>query len=235
MARKTKIDNALLKRFARDESKHQRKIDSKEKRVYFLIICEGSKTEPLYFKSFTKDLPLYTLDIEAEGLGFDPMGVVDRAIERKISSVKKYDRIWVVFDKDDFPTKAFNNAIKKAEANKIGCAWSNEAFELWYILHFHYLDARIDRADYQSYIEREMNKQIHAKGSASEKKKTYTYEKNAQDTYALLAKYGDQGKAIEWAKKLVQKYSSANHASHNPCTRVFALVEELNNPQKVVE
>ena len=52
MAGKIKIDNAELKRFAREE--HKRKVGTREIRQYFLIVCEGAKTEPNYFESIKK-------------------------------------------------------------------------------------------------------------------------------------------------------------------------------------
>lgn len=37
-------------------------------------------------------------------------------------------------------------------------AWSNESFELWYLLHFVYLEAGISRADYIKILENEIRK-----------------------------------------------------------------------------
>ena len=51
MARVIKIDNALQKRFA---SKNQRQQENRQLVAYFLIVCEGEKTEPNYFKGFPK-------------------------------------------------------------------------------------------------------------------------------------------------------------------------------------
>ena len=51
MARKVKIPNHIQKRLAREENKRKR--NTKSKRKYFLIVCEGEKTEPNYFKKFT--------------------------------------------------------------------------------------------------------------------------------------------------------------------------------------
>ncbi len=48
-------------RFERDESQRGRKVGTRNKRVYFLIVCEGTKTEPNYFSSFENNLPPYTL------------------------------------------------------------------------------------------------------------------------------------------------------------------------------
>ncbi|MDR1405630.1 MAG: RloB family protein [Prevotellaceae bacterium] len=217
MAQVTKLE----KRFARKEQK--RKINFREKRVYFLIVCEGTKTEPQYFASFETNFPPYTLDIETVGTGKNTLGVVEAAIQKRNSSSKKYDSVWAVFDRDSFLEQNFNNAIKKAAANGIKCAWSNEAFELWYILHFKYMDTGISRKDYRRHITSQFKKELPA----------FKYKKNDPEMYALLAKHGNQKQAVAWAKRLEKQYTGNDFAKHNPRTRVYALVEELNNPQNV--
>jgi hypothetical protein len=70
MARKEKVDNVLIKRLERTEQK--RKIGVRAKRKFFLIICEGEKTEPYYFEGLKKDLPkgvLDFVDIDIDGTG----------------------------------------------------------------------------------------------------------------------------------------------------------------------
>ena len=101
----------------------KRKENVREKLVRFLIVCEGTKTEP--------HLVDKTLEIKQE-------------LERK--NAMSFDRVWVVFDKDDFDD--FNDAIKKAHKLGFQSAWTNEAFELWYYLHFEYLDTGIGREAY---------------------------------------------------------------------------------------
>ena len=218
MARVTKLE----KRFERKEQR--RKINFREQRIYFLIVCEGTKTEPKYFESFKTILSPYTLDIETIGTAKNTLGVVETAIQRRNVSNKKYDSIWAVFDRDSFSERNFNNAIKKATANGIKCAWSNESFELWYILHFQYVDTGISRKAYHRYITSQLGKHL----------PTFRYRKNNPEMYALLAKYGSQKQAVKWAKKLEKQYTGNDFAQHNPCTRVYALVEELNNPQIVL-
>ena len=55
MARKLKIPNHIKKQRERVESKRLEGI--KSKRRFFLIVCEGEKTEPNYFESLKNDLP----------------------------------------------------------------------------------------------------------------------------------------------------------------------------------
>ncbi|HNX56987.1 MAG TPA: RloB family protein [Prolixibacteraceae bacterium] len=224
MARVAKIDNAVKKRFSREEKK--RKENTRTKLVYFLIVCEGSKTEPNYFLALEKELPFGTVELRIDGVGRNTIGLVEYAIKQRDNACRSFDRVWVVFDKDDFPEANFNNAILKAESNNINCAWTNEAFELWFLLHFQFVNTGMNREDYKSYLEREIQKKS---GDAN-----YRYLKNDANTYSILITYGNQEQAVEWAKQLVAKYPSQRYATHNPCTRVHELIEELKNPQEVL-
>jgi hypothetical protein len=61
MANIIKIDNAVLKRRVREEKK--RKTEFKSKRKFYLIVCEGEKTEPNYFESLKSSLPKGVLEL----------------------------------------------------------------------------------------------------------------------------------------------------------------------------
>ncbi len=169
MARTLKIDNASQKRFAQQQ---QRARKVKKLVSYFLIVCEGSKTEPNYFKSFPKEIGgvVYEVKIGGDG-GINTLGVVEKAIELRDNSSQQYDRVWAVFDKDNFPPNRFNSAIQKAKANNIHCAWSNEAFELWYLLHFHDRITAMSRTEYERAIEAAVDKKFAEKATRKKVKK----------------------------------------------------------------
>ncbi|MBA4319228.1 MAG: hypothetical protein C0412_12575 [Flavobacterium sp.] len=225
MANIIKIDNAVLKRTARVEKKRKEKI--REVRVYFLIVCEGEKTEPNYFKSFKTNVRSFVYTIDTLGEGSNTKDLVKRTIKARDNSSQKYDSVWAVFDRDSFSPNNFNDAIQLAENNDIKVGWSNEAFELWYLLHFQYRNTSMSRDDFKKAIEDEINAKIVAQ-SKSKKPKKFEYKKNSLEMYAVLEKYGDQKQAISNAKKLILNHSCNNFAIHNPCTRVHLLVEELN-------
>ena len=226
MANIIKIDNAVLKRRAREEGK--RRIEFKSKRKFYLIVCEGEKTEPNYFESLKASLPKGVLEltsIDIDGTGRNTMSIIQEAVKLQKRYEDKYlrtiDRVWAVFDKDSFPDRNFNNAINKGENStpKINCAWTNEAFELWYLLHFNYYNTAIPREQYQQLIEKEIN---NASG-----KTDFKYEKNSTTMFELLNKYGCQERAIQNSKKLEALYFDRSYANHNPCTRVHILIKEL--------
>lgn len=224
MARTIKFDSGLQKRFAKTEEK-KRKEGTKNLRIYFLIVCEGGKTEPNYFGSFPKKVGKVIHELKFDGGGISTLKVVNESIRLRNNSSVKYDRVWAVFDKDSFPPKDFNAAIKKAEKNGIRCAWSNEAFELWYVLHFQNRNTPMSRQEYQKCIENEINRRRREKSKKSE---PFRYEKNSKEMYFLLQQYGNQKQAIKWAKELIQNHNDEKFHEHNPCTMVYKLVDELN-------
>ena len=223
MARKVKIDNALLKRFGREETK--RKQDIRPQRRYYLIVCEGTKTEPNYFEGLKQNLPpgvVDLVDLAIEGTGHNTLTVIDDALkarQRRVDIGRTVDEVWTVFDRDDFPEQNFNNAIFKGQSVGIQCAWTNESFELWYLLHFQFFQSGMSRDSYQKLIERELSIKLG---------RPYTYQKNSPEMFALLRRHGNIEQAIKWAKQLETEFTGrTDYANHNPCTKVYELIEKL--------
>src|SRR5688572_11689147 len=114
----------------------KRKVNVRETIPRFLIVCEGERTEPNYFLSFR--VPRDVIQVEIHGTGYNTVSLVRKAIELKAKG--EYDQAWCVFDRDSFSVESFNAAIKLAKQHRIKVAYSNEAFELWYLLHFDFLN-----------------------------------------------------------------------------------------------
>lgn len=230
MARRVKIEPSVLRQKKRQEKKRLQNI--RAKRTYYLIVCEGEKTEPNYFKSLTSAFPkgiLQFVEFTIKGDGYNTESLVNNAILLKESLSKSpgsvIDKLWVVFDKDSFPAEKFNNAINKCNATpNTMAAWSNEAFELWYLLHFEYYDTGISRESYKKRIEHHFR----SKGLTN-----FQYTKNREDMFRLLLEYGSVDTAIKNARKLKKEYAGAKDFSHhNPCTTVYRLVIELKDLQE---
>lgn len=145
MAKKGK----LKQHHQKGESK--RPLRLKKYAQFFLIVCEDEKTEPRYFKQFQDKFPERTMYIRTVGTGRDPKGVIEQAIEKReafkleLEYCKEIDFVWAVFDTDDADeneTKInrFNDAFKIAKRENIQMAYSNEAFELWLLLHITYIE-----------------------------------------------------------------------------------------------
>ncbi|MBN1758025.1 MAG: RloB domain-containing protein [Chitinispirillaceae bacterium] len=181
-------------------------------------MCEGTKTEPNYFDSIRKLLPPNIVSLQIEGIGANTLSLVERARDLKDSRIATdypFDQVWVVFDHDSFPPDAFDNAITSAVAEGMQCAWSNEAFELWYVLHFEYRDTATSREDFGRILSRYLNE---------------PYLKNSSEMYWKLSRLGNQQQAIARARKLDEdfKIRQIPPSGANPCTTVYQLVEELN-------
>jgi hypothetical protein len=228
MARKIELNQATSKgRFQKTEV--ALKEGTRELRAYFLIVCEGAKTEPNYFESFPKMAGNLVFDLKFEGGGISTTKVLEKALEIRDKSSQKFDRIWIVFDKDSFPEAHFNKAILDAEEEGIKSAWSNEAFELWYLLHFVYRNTGMSRDEYKKAIEVQVNTQIKAKtGKAG----SFSYKKNDTGMYKTLQDYGNETNAVNWAERLEKTYTGQKYAKYNPCTTVYKLVRELRGLSK---
>ncbi len=203
----------------------KRKENVREKLVRFLIVCEGTKTEPHYFKALIDNYISAVREVTIEGQGRATIALVDRTLEIKTELERKnamsFDRVWVVFDKDDFDD--FNEAIEKAQKLGFNSAWTNEAFELWYYLHFEYLDTGISRSAYINKLQKIFRKR---KGN-----KSFKYQKGNPEIYSLLRQYGNENLAKRHAQNLRKLYKDTDYAKHKPCTMVDKLVEELEHPQ----
>jgi hypothetical protein len=178
----------------------------------FLIVCEGEKTEPNYFKAFSRLIT--SVKVKVEGCGMNTLSLVKKTLEisqQARKSGENYDQVWCVFDKDDNPLDQFKAACKLADKKNIELAYSNEAFELWYLLHFHYFNTAISREDYIKKLSLLLNS---------------PYKKNSLGMYQdLLDK---QQTAIKNAEKLLKNYKPSNPGEDNPSTTVHRLVQKLN-------
>lgn len=171
-----------------------------------LIVCEGECTEPNYFKSFRVSSAV----IKIAGLGSNTLSLVRQALALKTEN--SYDQVWVVFDRDEHRLQNFNEAFELAQKNDIRIAYSNQAFELWYLLHFHYFNTAISRQDYIL----KLNDLLRSK-----------YQKNDRNMYDVLRE--KQKTAIQNAKKLLHTHGiECKPAAADPSTTVFLLVEMLN-------
>ena len=130
---------------------------------------------------------------------------------------KDGDQLWCVFDCDDNKDSELQAAISYAGRNGYKIAYSNPAFEYWYLLHFEkrngYLrdsDAVIDILKHKGYLA--------------------NYGKSVDVFPALL---GRQTEAIQYAKERVEQLTKDQVAvvcrDSNPVTTVYELVEFLNS------
>ena len=193
-------------------------IDEQNKTV--LIVCEG-QTEKLYFEAF----PVLSLSVNAIELGQSKMKLVEST--ENILKSETYDEVWCVFDMDikydeENCKSDFDNAIKKAKKLGYNMAYSNDAFEIWFYLHYQYTDQENHRRFYYKQLSNFWN---------------INYEKHGKEwkfsskIYSLLEndKKASQTKAIERADKLFKDQKELEYHKQNPVTLVYELVKVLND------
>ncbi len=172
----------------------------------FLLVCEGTQTEPNYFRRFR----VPTNVVEIKGLAYDPLRLVQEAIELQQTTKPKYDQVWCVFDRDSVTLQRFNEALDLARRKKIQVAYTNEAFELWFLLHYDLYTTGISRSEYSTKLKDKLG---------------HPYEKNSTELYNELQQFQD--KAIQHAEHLLSLYNISDPAKDNPSTTVHLLVKEL--------
>ena len=137
---------------------------------------------------------------------------------RRISFVREVKQsfliIWVVFDKDDFPDRDFNRAIGMAEAGGMRVAYSNQAFEYWFLLHYNLVQGPMHRNQYETKLSGLLG---------------FSYNKEAGTGGRVFRELGGkQAQAITNAKAVLRRMEGIPPAQAESSTTVHLLVEELN-------
>lgn len=210
-----------------------------------IIACEDSVSSPIYFRMIVDKLikeKTITQDsfVIANHTHSNPSGVLEDLKKHKCDNGKTYkdfEHKWIVIDRDiarvngcGHGKQDFNNAILNAKRLKVEVAYSNDSFELWYLLHFEYRNTAILRDE----ILDEVIKKLKAKDP--HKFIQLSKDNIKQENYTKLI-FGElleaQVVAIKNAKKLLESYGdSHNPESDNPSTTVYLLVEVLNGLDK---
>ena len=184
-----------------------RRTDAREPRPYILIVCEGTKTEPQYFKGFR----LTNAVVKVRPTGKDTVDVVHEADRLRNDREEGYDQVWCVFDRDSFPPQRFLDALRLAGSLGIEVAYSNACFEVWFLLHFYDHTASLTPHDCCQKLSKLMGQ---------------PYMKGRLGIYDLLQK--QQPDAVKRAERLLCGCSPPRPESDNPSTTVHLLVKELN-------
>jgi len=142
------------------EKDFQRQKAHKSKVPDVIIACEDSDSSPTYFDEIVNKLikeKCITQNslVVAKHRRTNPLGVLKDLIEHRCDNGKTYkdfEHKWIVIDRDiarvnggGHSKEDFNRALQKAKKEKVQVAYSNDSFELWYLLHFEYRDTAILR------------------------------------------------------------------------------------------
>lgn len=188
----------------------------------WLIVCEGTKTEPNYFNAlFNYINSKFDIKINAkvEGIGANTKSVVNSVDDFFTYSDKQvknrkipFGKVFTVFDKDDFSDNDFNSAVKMSYQKGFIPLWSNECIEVWFILHYEYFQSSLPRKDYYKKLTQLMEEE---------------YDKNG-DNFYKLGNLKKISKGIKYSQKLYSNYTNGTTPSNkNPCTSMHNLFYEI--------
>ena len=167
---------------------------------YHLIASEGTETEPQYFGAIQKIINTKYRDriqLKVEGIGDNTVNLLMKVRQYVQNYGIVFKHVWIVYDTDDFPAENIDMVAQLCEEyNAQGetiyhAVWSNQCVELWYLLHFMYMDTDIDRSRYWPKLS-DWLKNI---GAGS-------YEKNRPDRWPLHERGGalQSVGAVEWRR-----------------------------------
>lgn len=192
-----------------------------------LFVTEGTKTEPNYLDNIVALIcSRYGNDAKKQltiiGEGDNTLNLLQRAEAYQQNDADEYQHVWIIYDQDDFPADSFDNVVGRCDAlNKrfqsegrqttFHAIWSNQCIELWFLLHFNYMDANIDRGQYREILSEHIGRH---------------YEKADETVFELLLPKTNT--AIKNAKNLMNAYGPEKSPSQRaPATNFYELVDYL--------
>jgi hypothetical protein len=218
-------DNLFQKRKARAVSEFGRKKRDIEPKKRYLIICEGTKTEPQYFSEMLADLRIRPQVVKvAPNDGVSPDRVVAHALALYNEDAREgdsYDTVYCVFDRDRHAT--FESAVQrtkdlKAQNKPFEAIASAPCFEFWLLLHFGYTDAPFHPAGRRS-----VGDQV-----VAELRKKPGFDRYGKGQKGIYAKLKGKPLADALSHAAALRVRCKETGSSNPATDVDTLVLELH-------
>ncbi len=194
----------------------QRRSKSKTENPIFLLVCEGEKTEPQYFKQFqSRD---YNFKIKCVTSGRkDPVGILiyaESLIKQMGLSEKKNDVVWCVFDKDRNTKTQICDAMSRCKSNFLTIAVSNPCFEIWYLWHFQDFSVCSTCIDTIEKVKTHIPK--------------YCKNENFNDILSPLTTT-----ALKRARHIEKNYGESYHpADSNPSSQIFRIIDFLQSKKR---
>lgn len=198
----------------------------------FLIVTEGTVTEPVYFGLLLQDLQLYGVHVlVVPGRASDPRHVINTAAEKvkeqarrskngrlPVNEPAKFDHVWAVIDTDVAVRMEYWNDVKQlAASRKVKLGHSTPCFEYWLLLHLLHTTRGdlVDGAAAKHAVREELGRDYS------------TNEKEARDAMPLFILHWPE--AVKRAKLVRQyHYDAVTPEPAKPSTEVDVLVEALN-------
>lgn len=218
-------EDLFQRKKARKGAALARQISDRALSPRFLIVCEGTKTEPNYLRALARDLKVRPQVVKiAANVGTSPDQIVSHALklfDDDSIGGDSFDRVFCVFDQDQHTT--FGAAVQRVRdlasavpPKPFEAITSSPCFEYWLLLHFGFTDAPFQAAGKRS-ICTTLIKLLRTKPNFQ------TYEKGRSGIYELLKDKTPE--AIAAAKRV--RTAAGASGQTNPHTYMDVLVEAL--------
>lgn len=191
---------------------------------YHLIVTEGTDTEPAYFgaiRDIINSQYREKVRLDICGEGDNTINLFRKAKQNVADSPNGYRHVWVVYDTDDFPAEHIDKVVELCRENsneetEYHAVWSNQCVELWYLLHFSFMQSDLHRTEYWP----KLTEWLTGIGVGE-------YEKSRKDMYHILRSFLDF--AIANAKRLEVINEGKLPSKAAPGTKIYELVEKLKS------
>jgi hypothetical protein len=212
----------------RQQKQLERKQDRRASYDRILIISEGSKTEPNYFREIRAAYRLHTANVEVHPseLGTAPIQVVQYAQalfengdRHKNIQRRAFEKVFAVFDRDDHASyhdalslaASLNGKLKNDAKQSIvfEAIASVPCFELWLLLHFEDIQTPLHRDE----VIRRLKRHIP------------DYEKGTKNSFSITNEHLTV--AIQRAERLATRFTA--HTDPEPFTTIDALVKLMTS------
>lgn len=191
-----------------------------------LIVCEGEKTEPLYFEGMRNALkPEFRnrIHIVVKGTGLHTTDLLDYAL-RECRLSGGYDHVWLAYDRDDFDLQEFDSVVSKCarysdEITTYHLLWSNPCVEVWMLLHFGYTTAEMTSAE-----------AIAKTDAAFRRDLKHSYAKNAKGLFEeLYSRLNRAESNVDQLKNWHEEQGAYLPSQMNPCTTISEITRALSD------
>ena len=195
-----------------------------------LFVTEGTKTEPSYLHGLIDQICKKVGEdarsqFQVIGEGDNTLNLLSRAVSYLSNSSDSFQHVWILYDKDDFPSDRFDTTATRCDALNqrfqeqcrdlhFHAIWSNECFELWLLLHFDYMHSNISRPAYRA----KLTQHLQMLGAG-------VYRKNRDDIFELL--YSKLNIAIKNAQHLERENEGKSPSQSAPGTLLHLLLIAL--------
>ncbi len=232
---------------------HKRKANSLPT---FIIFCEDKVSEPVYLKYFETSNIKINFAKEQKSMMANVLSAITHCRENGLIQfidgndclVAEDTQIWCVYDRDKEESSVnlpkgntdFDQSIITANSAGIKVAWSNDAFELWVLLHFEDIEfENFENTKRKTYYNKltEIFKNLENPNDNLIKVKNYTnwnykHSLKSEKNFRNIVRseiINKTNEAINRAKKLEEYFNEQNLQNHkkSPCTLMHHLVEEL--------